>query len=232
MYLYGSFANNIFGDKMLKTVYRIAVMYFTSVFFMRIAGKRAVAQLEVSELVTSFMVSEIACMPITDPDVSLLSAIIYSATVIAFEIILTKASIRKAFFKHMVIGKPDFLVVKGKLDADTLKKADVSLSELVSAMRKEGIEALDKVNYAIQEPDGTISMFASGEGSGGVQHMLVCDGRFNKSEMKIFGYSERDVENIMLTRGIKQVGEVFYLGIDDDNNVFVIKKEQKTKDTE
>ena len=223
MYLYGIFANNKNGDKMLKTIYRISVMYLTSIFFMRLAGKRAVAQLEVSELVTSFMVSEIACMPITDPDVPLWHAIVFSATVIAFEIILTKASIRKVFFKHMVVGKPDFLIVKGKLDVGVLKKADVSLSELVSAMRKKGVESVEKISYAIQEPDGTISIFASDDNAG-IQHMLICDGKLNKTEMKAFGYSAKDVENILRGQGIDAAEKVFFLGIDDVGNVFVIKK--------
>lgn len=208
---------------MLKTIYRISVMYLTSIFFMRLAGKRAVAQLEVSELVTSFMVSEIACMPITDPDVPLWHAIVFSATVIAFEIILTKASIRKVFFKHMVVGKPDFLIVKGKLDVGVLKKADVSLSELVSAMRKKGVESVEKISYAIQEPDGTISIFASDDNAG-IQHMLICDGKLNKTEMKAFGYSAKDVENILRGQGIDDAEKVFFLGIDDVGNVFVIKK--------
>lgn len=208
---------------MLKTIYRISVMYLTSIFFMRLAGKRAVAQLEVSELVTSFMVSEIACMPITDPDVPLWHAIVFSATVVAFEIILTKASIRKVFFKHMVVGKPDFLIVKGKLDVGVLKKADVSLSELVSAMRKKGVESVEKISYAIQEPDGTISIFASDDNAG-IQHMLICDGKLNKTEMKAFGYSAKDVENILRGQGIDDAEKVFFLGIDDVGNVFVIKK--------
>ena len=205
-------------------------MYLTSVLFMRIAGKRAVAQLEVSELVTSFLVSEIACMPITDPEVPLWHAVVFSMTVIAFEILLTKASMHKVFFKHMVIGKPDFLVVGGKLNIDTLKKADVSLSELLGAMRKNGIDALDKIDYAIQESDGTISVFPRDEKGGGVQHMLICDGRLNKTEMKIFGYSEKDVENVLKGQGMDSIKNVFYLGIDDKGNVFVIKKQNK-KDT-
>lgn len=211
---------------MFKTIYRISVMYFASVFLMRIAGKRAVAQLEVSELVTSFMVSEIACMPITDPDVPLWDAIVFSVVVIFLEIFLTKASIRAVLFKHMVIGKPDFLISGGKLDAKVLKKADVSLSELLSAMRKKGVESLDKVNYAIQEPDGTISIFPFSEDGqdAGIQHMLICDGKLNKTEMEKFGYSERDVVNMLEGRGIKRVSQVFYLGVDDEKKVFVIEK--------
>lgn len=216
---------------MLKTVYRISVMYFVSIILMRIAGKRAVAQLEVSELVTSFMVSEIACMPITDPDVPLINAIVFAATVILLEIILTKACIRAVPFKHMVTGKPDFLITNGKLNTDVLKSADVSLSELVSAMRKNGVESLDKIGYAIQEPDGTISIFATDQAENGIQHMLICDGKLNKSEMKTFGFSAKDVKDILKQKGIENVSQVFYLGADDSKNIFLIEKETKTKDT-
>lgn len=232
MYLYGIFANNIFGDKMLKTVYRISVMYFVSIILMRLAGKREVAQLEVSELVTSFMVSEIACMPITDPEVPLLDAIVFSAVVIVLEIALTKTSIRMPFFKHIVVGKPDFLVVRGKLDRDAMTKSGVSLSELVSAMRLGGVTSLDKINYAVQEPDGNISIIPYKElpeteikeNKSGLQHMLVCDGKLNKSEMERFGYTETDVKRILAKKKIDDEKKVFFLGVDDEGEVFVIEK--------
>jgi uncharacterized membrane protein YcaP (DUF421 family) len=217
---------------LLKTVYRISVMYFVSIVLMRLAGKREVTQLEVSELVTSFMVSEIACMPITDPEVPLVDAVVFSLVVIVLEILLTRLSLKTPIFKHLVIGKPGFLIVNGKLDKTELSKSGVSLSELVSAMRSNGITSLDKINYAIQEPDGNISVIAYKELPGreveenknGLQHMLICDGRLNKTEMKKFGYSERDVEKILLDEKIKDIKDVFYLGVDDGGGVFVIEK--------
>lgn len=217
---------------MLKTVYRISVMYFVSILLLRLAGKREVAQLEVSELVTSFMVSEIACMPITDPEVPLVDAIVFSTAVIILEILLTKLSLKVPFFKHVVVGKPGFLIVNGKLDKKELNKSGVSLSELVSAMRSEGVTSLDKINYAVQEPDGKISIIPYKElpqdevreNKAGLQHMLVCDGRLNRTEMKLFGYSRREVENILSGQGIKDVNQVFFLGVDDNGEVFIIEK--------
>lgn len=217
---------------MLKTVYRISVMYFVSVILMRLAGKREVAQLEVSELVTSFMVSEIACMPITDPEVPLWDAIVFSLVVIVLEIVLTKLSLRMPFFKHMVVGKPGFLITGGKLDKSELNKSGVSLSELISAMRSNGVTSLEKINYAVQEPDGNISIIPYkelpedevAENSSGLQHMLVCDGKLNKTEMKRFGYSEREVENILKKYRIKSLSQVFFLGIDDEGETFIIEK--------
>ena len=217
---------------MLKTVYRISVMYFVSIILLRLAGKREVAQLEVSELVTSFMVSEIACMPITDPEVPLWDAVLFSFAVIVLEIILTKLSLRMPFFKHIVVGKPEFLIVNGKLDKRALTKSGVSLSELVSAMRSGGVTSLDKINYAVQEPDGNISIIPYKElpetevqeNGSGLQHMLICDGRINKTEMQKFGYTDADVKKMLAKKKIEHVSEVFYLGIDDEGKIFVIEK--------
>jgi len=215
---------------MLKTVYRISVMYLVTVVLIRLAGKKEIAQLEVSELVTSFMVSEIACMPITDPDVPLVHAIVFSVTVVVLEILLSKASIGIPAVKHLTTGKPGFIVVRGRINMKELKKANVSISELVSAMRTRGITAVSKINYAVQEPDGNISVVPYKAPHGqeeqedrcGIEHVLVCDGKFNKSEMKTFGYTKNDVMEIIRKNGFDSEKDLFFLGVDDMENVTVI----------
>lgn len=212
---------------MLKTVLRISVMYLSSVVIMRAAGKKEVSQLELSELVTSFMVSEIACMPITDPEVPIYKAIVYSATVIAVNLILSKLSIRIPIIKHMVAGKPQFLVVKGKINKNEMYKAQVTLSELISAMRREGVCSIDKINYAVLESDGNISIIADekedDEGESGLQHMLVIDGRINKSELEMFGYNEKWLLNRIRAHGKNSPKEVFFFGVDDAGNEVLIE---------
>ena len=211
---------------MLKTVLRISVMYLSSVVIMRAAGKKEVSQLELSELVTSFMVSEIACMPITDPEVPIYKAIVYSATVIAVNLILSKLSIRIPIIKHMVAGKPQFLVVKGKINKNEMYKAQVTLSELISAMRREGVCSIDKINYAVLESDGNISIIADekedDEGESGLQHMLVIDGRINKSELEMFGYNEKWLLKRIRAHGKNSPKEVFFFGVDDAGNEVLI----------
>ena len=212
---------------MLKTVLRISVMYLSSVVIMRAAGKKEVSQLELSELVTSFMVSEIACMPITDPEVPIYKAIVYSATVIAVNLILSKLSIRIPIIKHMVAGKPQFLVVKGKINKNEMYKAQVTLSELISAMRREGVCSIDKINYAVLESDGNISIIADekndDEGESGLQHMLVIDGRINKSELEMFGYNEKWLLKRIRAHGKNSPKEVFFFGVDDAGNEVLIE---------
>ena len=212
---------------MLKTVLRISVMYLSSVVIMRAAGKKEVSQLELSELVTYFMVSEIACMPISDPEVPIYKAIVYSATVIAVNLILSKLSIRIPIIKHMVAGKPQFLIVKGKINKNEMYKAQVTLSELISAMRREGVCSIDKINYAVLESDGNISIIADekedDEGESGLQHMLVIDGRINKSELEMFGYNEKWLLKRIRAHGKNSPKEVFFFGVDDAGNEVLIE---------
>ena len=209
---------------MLKTVLRISIMYISSVVIMRAAGKKEISQLDLSELVTSFMVSEIACMPITDPEVPLYEAIVFSGTVVLMNVILSNLSIRMPFFKHIVAGKPTFFVIKGKINKKNMYKAKVTLSELCSAMRKEGISSLDKINYAVLEPDGNISIIPykdlpgkeKQENKNGLQHMLIIDGRINRSELEVFGYSEQWLLKRIKAHGKKRVCDVFFFGVDDE----------------
>ncbi len=200
-------------------------MYIISILLMRVAGKREVAQLEVGDIVTSFMVAEIACMPLTDPEKPLFDSIIFSATVIAIGVLVSYLGIKIPLVKHMTSGKPDFLVVKGKLDVKVLTKSKVGLSELISSMRQKGVTHLSGIDYAIEEPDGTISILAKeDEGSGGLEHMMICDGKLNKTEMELFGYNEKKVARLLKTNGVERVEDVFYMGVDDKENVIIVEK--------
>ena len=214
---------------MLKTVLRISVMYLSSIVIMRVAGKKEVSQMELSELVTSFMVSEIACMPITDPEVPLYQAIVYSVTVILINLLISNLSIRIPLFKHIVAGKPEFFVIKGEIDKKAMYKAQVTLSELVSAMRREGVCSIDKINYAVLEPDGNISIIPFDDTEeeeaqdSGLQHMLITDGKVNKSELEVFGYSQQWLMKRIKAHGKKNPKDIFFFGVDDAGNEVLIE---------
>ena len=63
-----------------KGVIRLAAIFFRSIliyiflaFALKIMGKRQLSELEVSELVSTLVVSEVAAIPIADPDIPLLN---------------------------------------------------------------------------------------------------------------------------------------------------------------
>ena len=69
-------------------------------------------------------------------------------------------SILKSTKLRKVINGPSFpLIENGKIMYKNLKRARLSIDDLLSILRKEKIEAIDKVSLALWEPDGTLSIF-------------------------------------------------------------------------
>ena len=58
------------------------------------------------------------------------------------------------------INAPSFPLIKnGKIIYKNLTRARISIDVLLSELRKEKIEGIDKVSLALWEPDGTLSIF-------------------------------------------------------------------------
>ncbi len=60
--------------------------------------------------------------------------------------------------ERMLEGKPRILVRNGRVCKDVLVREQITHSELVEALRREGCSSLIKVRYAILENDGHISI--------------------------------------------------------------------------
>ena len=60
------------------------------------------------------------------------------------------------------------------------------------------------------------------EGESGLQHMLVIDGRINKSELEMFGYNEKWLLKRIRAHGKNSPKEVFFFGVDDAGNEVLI----------
>ena len=74
---------------MLTILLRTLIIYLTLVVTMRVMGKRQLGELEVSELVTTLLLSEVASLPITNQDIPLAFAIVPVLTLMSLEVLLS-----------------------------------------------------------------------------------------------------------------------------------------------
>ena len=71
---------------MLTVLLRTFIIYVSLIAVMRIMGKRQLGELEISDLVTTFLISEIASLPITDTEIPLSHAIIPIIALLSLEV--------------------------------------------------------------------------------------------------------------------------------------------------
>ena len=205
---------------MASILIRTVLIYILLSIFMKIMGKRAIGELDVFELITSLMLSELAAIPISDPDIPLFNAIIPILVIVSLEISISIFKNKSERLKKIIEGAPAFVIYKGRLIQRALTDNRISVNELLSEMRCQGIGSMEDIEYGIIEQNGSISFIKRSDGS--FAHPLIIDGEYIKSQRK----SEEEISDIVSRNGLS-IEEVFLMTVDDDDKINIIEKEGK-----
>lgn len=224
---------------MITILLRTLLIYLFITLILRIMGKRQVGELEVTELVSALMLSELATMSISDTNIPLMQVFLPVSIIVTLEVILSFGITRLPIMKKLFEAKPSFLISKGKLDRDEMGRMRITVEELLGQLRQKGFSHVEDVEYAILEQNGQISVIAKQENQPltpkdvqisvkekGIDHPLVVDGQiYYKSAAKI-GYTEKDVLREVRKCGCR-LDEIFLLAIDDAGNTTLTRKKRK-----
>ena len=206
---------------------------------MRLMGKRQMGELEVSDLVTTLMVSEIAVTPIENPDLPILYAVIPIITLLAIEVISSVVLIKVPALKSILSARPAILIRSGKIDQKELQKNRISVEELMCELRGANCTNPTQVEYAILEKSGKLTVIPKARFSppvaeqfgmkpkeSGMLHLLVIDGKICPNNLEKSGKSREWLDKKI--REIKKPMESIYLlGVDDSNQLLYIRKDSE-----
>ena len=212
---------------MASILIRTIIIYILLTVSLRIMGKRQIGELDVGDLVSTLLVSELAAIPIDDPDIPLMNAVIPILLVICLEIVLSTIKNKSAFLKRTFDGEPVYIIYNGRLLQSNLRDNRISLDELLSELRSQGVFDICEVEYAIIEQNGTLSVKKyDGES---IAHTLLIDGEILTDSVYRLGLDRRWVEK-RLAELEMTVSETFLMTVDGDGKTTVIKKEQENED--
>ena len=81
---------------------------------MRLTGKRQIGELQLSELITALLLSELAAAPTANPSIPLLHAILPITALISLEIIGTMLVTKSVFIRRILDGVPSIIINRGR----------------------------------------------------------------------------------------------------------------------
>lgn len=199
-------------------VIRTVIIYILLTFSIRIMGKRQIGELDVGDLVSTLLISELAAIPIDDPDIPLLNAGIPILLIISLEIIISTVKNHSSPMKRAVDGRPVYIIYKGRLLQAALDDNRISLDELLSEMRGQGIFDIDEIEYGILEQNGSLSLFKKGDAE--FAHTLILDGEVYTDAAKLIGAEE------LIERTIKKHDkkDIVLLTVNDSGKTNLIKR--------
>ncbi len=222
---------------MLTIFIRTIIIYTTLTITMRIMGKRQLGELDVGELVNTILLSEIASLPITNPEKSIWTGIIPVATLASLEIITSSLILKYPKIKKFLSSKPAVLISHGKMDRKEMHKARISIEDLITQIRQNGIFDLEEVDYAILEENGKMSIIPKSiyrqpdrrdlgipDDDSGTMHILISDGVINTHGMTLLNKEEKWLTELLKTQGLAP-SDVLCMTCNDSGKLYIIKKE-------
>jgi len=137
------------------------VIYVALLVALRIFGKREVGTFTLYDLVFILLVANALQPAITGPDNSLGGGLL-----LIVALVLTNAGVgwldRFPRFHRLLAAPPAVIIKDGEYVRDVMKKEGVDQEEVETAMREHGVADVKEVQLGVLEPDGSISIVATG----------------------------------------------------------------------
>ena len=219
---------------MISLLFRTLLIYLFLTMILRLMGKRQVGEMEISELVTTLLLSEIAALPMEDTDIPVLHALVPILAIVALEIIITYLKTKWNPLKKIFESQPVFLIRRGVLNQKELERNRISVNEFLGELRMQGVSVLTDAYYAILEQDGKLSVVKRAkpnETETGLSHPLISDGQINRKALADLHMTEENLLAICREEGARPE-DIFLLLQDDAGGVICIRKENKNSPRE
>lgn len=221
---------------MITVFIRTLLIYIFLLGTMRFLGKRQVGELQISELVTTLMLSELAVFPITDADIPIVYALLPILALLSLEVIVSYATAKWVPLRKFLLGAPSLLIYQGRLNLEEMKKQRIGAGELLSELRQKDIADLREVRYAILEDNGKLSVFTHATDSPltpdiagidveetGVVLPLIINGLPMEDSMRHAGVDHAHLAKLLKRLRLTEE-EVFLMTIDEKRTISYIEK--------
>lgn len=206
---------------MLLLIFKTIILYLIITVAYRIMGKKEIGELSVVDFIVTILMAEIAALSIEEKNMSIFYTITPIVTLIVIQKLMSHVSLKSSKIRNIIDGKPSVIIKGGKLVFSEMTKLKYSLDDLLSQLREKGIESIEKVDYAILENNGTLSVF---QNMRDYPMPIIMDGVVDYNILKEIGKDKKWLDNLLKTNKI-DVNDIFY-AFYRKNKTYIIKKSE------
>lgn len=139
----------------VEKILRPVIVYLCLIIFLRLFGKRELAQLNPFDLVVLLSLSNTVQNAMIGDDNSVSGGIVGAFSLLTVNWLLTWLLFRAPKVNHALEGSPTTLIRGGEVDVAALKRECLTSEELISVLNKNGFNNPAEVEVCILEPNGT-----------------------------------------------------------------------------
>ncbi len=226
----------------LVVVVRAIISFFSLLIFAKILGKEQISQLTFFDYILGITIGSIA----SEATIDLSSRAwphfvgLLSWSLLAY--LMQCVTLKWRYLAKVIEGEPVIVIMSGKIMENVLRKMKFRVSDVLELLRNQGIFDLNEVDYAILEPNGSLSVLKKPEylpltpkdmnievKPSGISTELVYDGKLIEENLKQMNKDKKWLMNKLKKYGIKDVSEVFLVTLNDAGSLYVDKYKDNIK---
>ena len=199
---------------------RAIILFAVLLFAIRLMGKRQIGEMEHFELVITLVISELACIPMSDRSIPITFGIVAILTMFVIHqfILLLSKSVR---LQGVINGKPVMVINPDGIDEQALKSLNMHVSDLLQAMRTAQYFSLEEISYGIMETNGQLTVVANKKMQDKQQTLpvpVILEGKWNEQEMQSQGFDKAQIQKLLAGERTK-LKSVILLALDENNRM-------------
>lgn len=202
---------------------RSLVAFSALLFVMRLMGKRQIGEMQPFELVITLLISELACIPLTDISIPLLYGISAIVAIFILHQLLSIIQRSSQTAKRVLSGKPSLVLNKDGVDFFELRQNNMDVEDLIESMRSAGYYSLDDLDYAIFESNGKLSTKEKNgyeQKNSSLPILIISEGQVIKKNLSLLKMSSDELLQIIKKRGAKSFKRVGVMTVDGNGRTY------------
>ena len=236
---------------MLIVFTRAIIIYVFLLIVMRLMGKKQLGELQPFEFAITLIVADLACIPMGDTSMPITYGLVPIFTLFVIHLLVTKLTKHSIKLRKLINGKPIIVINGDGIDYEMMKSLDMTVNDLMEALRSNGFFSPDEVEFAIVETNGDLSVLPktenipltrgdieslkSGETSDDntdstIPYMLIAEGNRMGENIEKCGIDENVITDILNKYSLKQK-DVLLLTVRNNETIFLQPKSQKAIST-
>ena len=192
------------------------------------------------EFVITLIIADLACIPMAELAVPLVHGIVPIFSLLLLHFFICFLSRKSMKIRYLLTGRPAIVVTSKGIDYKELKRLNMTLDDLIEAMRGCEVYNIEDIAYAIIETNGKMCVIKKATiepptredlGVEITQNTLpvniIMDGVLMKENISLTGIGEDLINDCLKRAGLKKIKEVLIFTIDNEGNCFVQGKNAK-----
>jgi uncharacterized membrane protein YcaP (DUF421 family) len=223
----------------IQIIIETIITFFVLLILTRFLGKKQLSHLTFFNYVTGITIGSIAANMVFHNTNEYLKELTSITLWCVLTIVIGYIGLKSGKMRVVLDGQPTILVKKGIIDKKALLSSKLNIDDLTMLLRQKNVFSITEIDYAILEPNGTLSVLVKPQFQNTqkkdlqineelpryIPTEIIVDGKLLIQNLKELGILEEWINTELMNANINSIKEVFYAEIQPDGKLYIQKND-------